>query len=159
MPPEEANLQTQGSLASAEPTDQPTLRCAVGIQTPFRQASPKLIGSCYSSSSWVCCLVIRQILLLIAESSQISFISKSYKMKSLLLLACLLLGFVLALPPTPSCMPTPLPMVLPVSLGETQRFDLENIFMGILSCYCRLQPVIFITYPRFRHHSGQVPHK
>jgi len=40
------------------------------------------------------------------------------------------MGLAVALPPSPSCQVTPLPQVLPVSLGETQRFDLEDIFIG-----------------------------
>lgn len=47
-----------------------------------------------------------------------------------LLLISTLMGLLVALPPTPSCLATPLPLVLPVSLGEVQRFDLENLFMG-----------------------------
>lgn len=36
-------------------------------------------------------------------------------------------------PPSPVCRKAPLPTTIPVSVGETVRFDLEDIFDGKLS--------------------------
>ena len=36
------------------------------------------------------------------------------------------------MPPQPNCRVAPLPAILPVSIGETVKFDLESIIGGII---------------------------
>lgn len=52
-----------------------------------------------------------------------------------LTLLLLLAGISCVRPPTPYCKSFPLPSVVPVSIGETVRFDLESIFDGNLCPY------------------------
>lgn len=46
------------------------------------------------------------------------------------LLALLLLAVSSVRPPTPVCRTSPLPSIIPVSIGETARLDLEYLFDG-----------------------------
>ena len=49
--------------------------------------------------------------------------------KIFVLLLCVS-GILSATPPRPVCRPTPVPTTIPLSIGETARFDLEDIFEG-----------------------------
>lgn len=49
-----------------------------------------------------------------------------------LILTLLLLSANSVKPPSPVCRTTPLPSVIPISIGETVKFDLEDIFSGII---------------------------
>ena len=44
-------------------------------------------------------------------------------------LLCLAIAFAVD-PPSPVCRTAPLPSTIPISIGETGRFDLEDIFDG-----------------------------
>lgn len=60
-------------------------------------------------------------------------IYKSYYiggMNKILLLTLFVLALNCGRPPAPVCRPSPLPSVIPVSIGETVRIDLENLFDG-----------------------------
>lgn len=51
-------------------------------------------------------------------------------MRVLILLICLCLVIGLVKPPTPMCQSYPASTILPITLHETQRWDLEYLFTG-----------------------------
>lgn len=59
-------------------------------------------------------------------------------MSKILVFALLLIAVACVRPPAPVCRPSPLPSVIPVSIGETVKFDLENLFDGTYYVMLRL---------------------
>lgn len=57
---------------------------------------------------------------------------KAKALSKLIVVIMLVLVTNCARPPTPVCRTSPLPSVIPVSIGETVRWDLENLFDGMI---------------------------
>ena len=59
-------------------------------------------------------------------------------MKIHIVIFLLVLGLMAVRPPAPTCRVFPVPQILPVSVEETVRFDLEALFDGNNIIYSRI---------------------
>ena len=61
-------------------------------------------------------------------------------------------------PPTPLCQPLPTVSFLPISLAETQRYDLEYLFNGYNLTFNASGPDFISLSPKFSRHNKSFEH-
>ena len=79
-------------------------------------------------------------------------------MKILLLVVALLFTILSAKAPTPLCQTLPVTSILPITVSETQRYDLEYLFNGYNLQITASGPEFISTSPKYSVYNKSLPH-